>query len=355
MTSPSTTCRAAAWCSFLILPAALAAQTTVTIPCAQDNTLYESIFGDASNGAGISLFIGLNAFGSSRRALLRFDVAAALPAGARVLDARLSLNVTRAATTQPTPITGHRLLVSWGEGTSNAGTPGGGGGVASVGDATWLHRFWPGTFWTTPGGDFAAVPSWTATMPSTGTFTSNASRASAADVQSWLDAPATNFGWLVKVTSIASSTAHRVGSRETTGVRPTLTVTYLLPGQNGTWGSGCAVGAGTFAAAWIGAPVGGTTVQIGKTNAPPASVGADFFALALDPQGVSLAPGCTQYLPSAEILLGGTFWTDGAGAATTSLLLPVGFPGHLVHCQAAVLTNHALGYVVSNSALTVLQ
>lgn len=342
----------AALASFATLPA----QTTVTVQCAADNTLYQTLTGDASNGAGTGIFVGLNAFGSIRRAVLRFDVAAAVPAGAKVLSARLNLNTVQSTVALPLPITGHRLLQSWGEGTSVASGGGGGGGVATTNDATWLHRFWNTSFWTTPGGDFAATPSFTAAMPPIGSFSSDLSRAAADDVQSWLNTPASNFGWLLKmVNETLSSTAHRIESRESTGQKPTLTVTYLLPGQNGTYGVGCPVGAGNFAAAWVGAPVGGSTVQITKSNAPAGSVGADFFALSLDPAGVTLMPSCTAWLPFAEILLGGTFFTDGAGSGSSPFGIPVGFPGYMINCQAVVLTNNALGFVVSNSALTVLQ
>ncbi|MFY9342329.1 MAG: DNRLRE domain-containing protein [Planctomycetota bacterium] len=338
----------------------LVAQTTVTVPCAADNTLYETIFGDASNGAGPALFIGLNAFGSFRRAVLKFDVAAAVPAGASILTARLTMNVNKAnpTQTQPVAITAHRLTVSWGEGTSSTGpTTGGGGALASVGDATWLHRFSPATLWTNPGGDFAVAPSLTAAMPLLGPFTSAHSQKAAADVQGWLDAPASNFGWVLRTAEVASRTARRLDSRESTsvGARPTLSITYLLPGQNGMFGTGCRVGAGAMTAAFVGAPVGGTTIQIVKTNGTPSSLGADFFALALNPAGTLLGSGCTAYLPLGEVLLGGTFPTDAAGGATTSLLLPPGFPGYLVQCQAAVLATNPLGYVVSNAALTVLQ
>jgi hypothetical protein len=341
-------------------PLPLVAQTTVTVPCAADNTLYESIFGDASNGAGPGLFVGLNAFGSIRRAVLRFDVAAALPAGAEVLAAQLDLNVTRSHSSSPPSlaITGHRLVQPFGEGTSIAsgGSSGGGGGaLATTGDSTWLHRTWPAPLWTTPGGDFATTPSLQAAMPPIGSFSSQLSRQTAADVQAWLDAPAGNHGWLLRTTETQSYTAHRLASRESPTNPPALHVTYLLPGQNGAWGTGCPVGAGNFTAAFSGAPIGGTTVQIPKTNAPVTSIGADFFALALDPLGTPLIPGCTVYLPLAEVLLGGVFVTDGAGSGSSSLALPVGFTGQLIACQAVVLTNTPLGYVVSNTALTVLQ
>ena len=341
--------------ALLAAPAALTAQATATIPCAADNTLYETIAGDASNGAGTSLFVGMTATATKRRAVLRFDVAAALPAGAKVLAATLQFQVLQTTAGAPIPMTGHRLLQAWGEGTSVAPGSGGGGAPATTGDATWLHTFYPGSTWTTPGGDYVATPTVFGTMPSLGSFTTVPTRGAAADVQWWLDNPSSNHGWLLRTDELLASTAHRLASREAASMQPALTVTYLLPGQNGTWGTGCAVGAGPFAAAFSGTPSGGNTVQIVKTNAPATTVGADFFALALDPLGLPLLPGCSALLPLAEILPGSAFVTDAGGNATTSLAIPAGFPGYLIACQAVALDNNPLGFVVTNAALTVTQ
>ena len=46
-----------------------------------------------------------------------------------------------------------------------------------------------------------------------------------ADVQSWLDNPANNFGWLVKGDESTSTTAKRFDSRQST-VPPVLTIEY---------------------------------------------------------------------------------------------------------------------------------
>lgn len=335
--------------------ATLTAQTTVAVPCAADNTLYQSVNGDLSNGAGPGIFVGLTATGSIRRAVLRFDVAAALPAGAKVLSARLDLNVAQSTVALPIAMTGHRVLQSWGEGTSIAVGGGGGGAPATTNDATWLYRFWNTSQWTTPGGDFAASPSFTAAMPTLGAFSTDLSRAAAADVQSWLDTPATNFGWLLRTNEQLPSTAHRLDSRESPGLKPSLSVTYLLPGQSGTWGVGCPGPLGNATAAWVGSPIGGQTMTIAKTNTAPLSVGADYFTLSLDPVGLTLLPSCTVWLPLAEVIPGGAFFTDAAGAGTSTLAIPPGFPGYMIDCQSAVLANTGLGFVLTNSALTVLQ
>ena len=49
-----------------------------------------------------------------------------------------------------------------------------------------------------------------------------------ADVQSWLDNPATNFGWLVLGDESTSATAKRFDTRESTS-SPVLTIEYTEP------------------------------------------------------------------------------------------------------------------------------
>ena len=48
---------------------------------------------------------------------------------------------------QPT-IELHKLMVDWGEGASNANGKEGQGAPATTNDATWRHRFYGATFWT---------------------------------------------------------------------------------------------------------------------------------------------------------------------------------------------------------------
>jgi hypothetical protein len=52
-----------------------------------------------------------------------------------------------------------------------------------------------------------------------------------ADVQSWLDDPEGNYGWLLKGNEEDRATARRFGSRESENpeARPRLTVEYILP------------------------------------------------------------------------------------------------------------------------------
>jgi hypothetical protein len=332
------------------------AQTTVSVPCNLDNSLYENGAGSVSNGAGTRIFVGLNVSALRRRALVRFDVAGTLPANAKIVSATLTINAVMSTVALPAPMAVHRVTQSWGEGTSVATSGQGGGAAATAGDATWLHRFFPGTLWTTPGGDFVPTPSFTMPLPSLGVGTSTPNAGANADVQFWVDNPSQNFGWLLKLDELLASTARALDSRESTGVRPTLSVTYLLPGQATDVGSGCPVGAGNFTNSWVGAPIGGTTVQVAHTNAPANSVGVVLFALTFDPAGAPLPlPGCSIYLPLNALVSGPVILTSSTGTSSAPFVVPAGFPGFFVNAQTAVIDNNLLGFVVSNAAIACLQ
>lgn len=208
-----------------------AAADTVTLFSAKDNTLYEDPDGALSNGAGTAMFAGNNAQGSNtiRRAVLAFDVAAALPAGATITSASLSLT-NSANNAEPETIALHRLLADWGEGSSVAGGGQGGGAAATAGDATWIHRNFNTTFWSSAGGDFASAISATALVSGPGAYAWSSSDL-ASDVQSFLDAPAGNFGWIVIGNEASAGTAKKFATHEfgTAASRPQLTIEYAVP------------------------------------------------------------------------------------------------------------------------------
>jgi hypothetical protein len=338
----------------LVAALPLAAQTTtVVVPCDLDNTLFEDPLGALSNGQGTSVFVGLPNVGGKRRALLRFNVAAVVPPDARILSARLQLNVVASSTAAPLAITGHLVSRAWGEGASVA--TGGTGAPAQTGDATWLHTFWPSSLWTTPGGDFDATPSFTMTTPQTGVAIAPPSLLAARDAQAWLEAPQSNFGWLLRmVDEVTLQTARRIDSRESTGTRPSLSVTYALPGTVASWGTSCTFGGPPFALSITGAPVQSGTLQLNQTGGPANGIGANFFDLALDLPGVELAAGCSVYLTASFFSLS-MFTLDGLGTASTPLQLPGGFHGTLVASQSAVLAPTPLGFMLSNAGYFVIQ
>jgi hypothetical protein len=199
---------------------------TVVLTPSKDNTLFQTADGSLSNGAGPHLFAGMTAANSRRRALLAFDLTSQIPPGSTVTRAVLRLKVSPPRFNAPPAL--HRLTADWGQGTSDAGFLRDGiGSQAQANDATWLHRFFPNTRWTTAGGDFAAVAD--ASSLTAGSFEETwESPEMIARVQQWLDQPATNFGWIVIGDESRSTTAKRYDSREIDpdATRPELTIEF---------------------------------------------------------------------------------------------------------------------------------
>ena len=210
--------------SALIGSAAVA--QVLTLEPARDNTLFEDAQGDTSNGSGPSLFAGRISQGRIRRALVWFDVRSALPPGALVDSATLQLHLSSSSDPFPRVINVHRVLADWGEGASVSS--GGGGAPAQEGDATWLHAFFPGTFWTSAGGDFDAAPSASTTVAGEGDYTWSGPQLTA-DIQAWL-ATGEEHGWILIGDETEPGTARRFDSREQAIAqqRPRLTLHYSM-------------------------------------------------------------------------------------------------------------------------------
>ncbi|MCA8977210.1 MAG: DNRLRE domain-containing protein [Planctomycetes bacterium] len=342
----------------LALATATTAQTTVVVPCAKDNTLYESTTGSLSSGSGPSLFVGVTGQPGLRRALLKFDIAAHVPSGARIVGATLTINTTQSAYAGAVDVSGHRVLTAWGEGASIAPGGGGGGGAAATNDATWLHTFYPGSFWSTAGGDFAPTPSLLITTQPFGLASSQPSTAMIADVQSWLNNSAGNHGWLLKTNEALPYVTRKFDSRETTlGTAPSLSVSYLTRGQTGTVGDGCLVGTQNFTHTLTGPFIGGTTVNLVQSNGPRNSFCLNMLALSFVPAGAQVIPGCMMYLPLGTQLVSHSVVLLGPnGAGSTPLSLPAGFPNVAIYSQAAALLPASPGsFVLSNAAIGILQ
>lgn len=222
----------------LLLAPSIATADVAMIGSSRDNTLYQDAEGDLSNGAGSGMFAGRNAAAtdSIRRALVRFDIAASVPAGSTITSATLTL-YNSAANTAALTINLHRALEDWGEGTSVAGMGGGGGAPATPGDATWLFRSFPGSPWANPGGSFAAGASSAAIVAGPGSYDWQGAGL-VSDLQSFLDSPATNFGWVIIGDESAASTTKRFATKEEidSNLRPMLIVEYMpvpAPGAAG--------------------------------------------------------------------------------------------------------------------------
>jgi hypothetical protein len=337
----------------------LSAQTRVIVWCQQDNTLYEHPNGNLSNGAGPALFVGITGQATNplRRALVQFDVAASVPAGAHIVSAELAIRTIQSTFGGMLDVFGHRVAQAWGEGASVASGAGGAGGPAQPGDATWIHTFTPGSTWTNAGGDFVSSPSLVINTPPFGLAVSTPTSALISDVQSWLDNPGSNHGWLLKTSEALAYVTRKIDSRETgTGIAPFLTVDYLLPGQTGTFGTGCSVGGGTFDYAMTGAAIGGSSINLVQSNGPPNQFAANLLSLGFNPVGFPLLPQCLLYLPIGPSIISHSFVPlDATGGASTPFLVPAGFPGYVIRAQSAAIAATPQGFVLSNAATAYLQ
>lgn len=250
--------------STLLLAASVAHADVVSVPAELDGTLFNDLSGNTANGSGPILIVG-RAGGAStapiRRIVVRFDVAALVPAGATINSANLVLANT-AGNAGARTVELHRVLATWTEGGSD--TTSGQGAQAQAGDATWLHRSFPSLFWQQPGGDFDATVSAQLSVDQFATYTWPSTPRVVQDVQGWLDQPASSAGWLLKLdVETVSNTTKVFGSREAVAAaeRPQLVIDYTP-----------AVTA--YCTAQVNSA--GCTPAIGSSGLPSASAGGGF-------------------------------------------------------------------------------
>jgi hypothetical protein len=205
----------------------LASAGTVSINPSKDNTLYEydPLDGDRSNALGFHFFAGETGMNELRRGVLAFDIAGNVPSGSTITAVSLSVNMSRTPTNTAYVVELRRLRADWGEGTSVAPGEEGDGAPATPNDATWRHRFFDTIFWSTQGGDFSATASASQMVGPVGQYTWSSAQM-VADVQGWLDNPASNFGWLVLGDETAIATAKRFDTRESASP-PMLTIEFI--------------------------------------------------------------------------------------------------------------------------------
>ncbi|HTD66722.1 MAG TPA: DNRLRE domain-containing protein [Candidatus Limnocylindria bacterium] len=206
---------------------------TISLQPAADTTLIEIAPGNNMGGA-IHFNAGTTGNGNRNRALMFFDLSSAIPAGATITGAELSLDIVRQPEgTHPNSIFSlRRVLQSWNEGlrVPDESSPGQ-GSLAIAGEATWNDRFAAGTAWSVPGGladtDFSSTLSSSAFVGGVGEqVLFSSSDTLIADIQFWLDHSEANFGWMFKTESESvGKTARSFASRES-GFGPTLTITF---------------------------------------------------------------------------------------------------------------------------------
>lgn len=230
-------CSRRAWMGALAAPAVLPALAEVAsesvLEAVADATVFASqgggtTYDPVADGSGPNLWTSVIAAGVIRRALLRFDTSS-IPAGAQVVQVQLEAFAIRLRAAQDLQL--HRLLAAWGEGPSNGGDAGI-GAPAQAGDCTWSHRIWPDQLWAERGGDFVAAPSATVAVsgwPAPIIWVSTPQLV--ADVQSWVDQPSMNHGWMMLGEETGLQNATRLASRQGTDVpsRPRLRVNWLAP------------------------------------------------------------------------------------------------------------------------------
>ena len=237
---------------------------TITLTSERDNSIFSETQSNA-NGAGHNIYTGRGGGGGGggsggapalRRGLLAFDIAASVPTGATIQNARLTLHLIDAATNGPAfvDVNLHRVLADWGEGLSDAGEGNGTGtGTAALtNDVTWNERFFnsaPATPWSTVGGEFAGTSSAAGHSVTNPTNTigqlntpatdfyfweSTGSGGMVDDLQLWLDNPGSNFGWILVGDESQIRTTRRFHTREDDDptYRPALRIEYTLGSES---------------------------------------------------------------------------------------------------------------------------
>lgn len=269
------------------LLAGAAQADVVTLEPSKDNTLYNNASGGTSNGSGEYFFAGRNANMAAfpiRRGLLAFDLSGTVPPGSTVTAVTLDVSVSMAPD-PPTPqnFSLHRVTQDWGEGASDAPGSEGAGDAAQAGDATWLHTFYSGSFWSSPGGDFVSTSSVTISIGPTGFYAWGSTSGMVADVQAWVDDPAQNFGWLVRGNEGSSKTARRFDGKDSPfpSLYPKLEVTFTPPPPpptiyctSKTTSSGCTP---TIGSSGIPSATAGSGFVVSTTQVEPGNLGIFFY------------------------------------------------------------------------------
>ena len=218
---------------------AVARAHTINIIASRDNTLIEDVNGAWSGGIMPWIFAGnTNQVDAedTRRGLVRFDLSA-IPLGSTINTASVRLRMTKSVIAGTNTYTLHKVLADWGEGSSEGA--GGSGAPSTAGSATWIHRSYPSTLWSTSGGDFDPTASASLSVAGLAFYTWSSAQL-AADVQSWVASPVSNYGWLLRGNEAVLVSAKRFDSRETVldADKPTLIVNFTPPAVYGA----CCVG-----------------------------------------------------------------------------------------------------------------
>ena len=213
-----------------------AASSTISISAGQDSTIYSENINYGAGGQ--TRFVSGRAYdptntslGGIRRALIEFDISGNLIANSTVTSAALTLECTNSAASGPETFNLQRLTTAWVEGSTNIGLPGI-GGTAAPGDVTWNEASSGATNWTSNGGDFSGSVSSSTSVDATGSYTWATSASMVSDIQTWLNTPANNHGWILRTNESGGQRSVKWFASRTNGTfseRPSLTMTFRRP------------------------------------------------------------------------------------------------------------------------------
>lgn len=170
-----------------------------------------------NEGGNRVLFVGTDAQGAPRRALMAFDLDSEIPPGSQILSASLTLFVDDVASADSCIVSLFRVRSPWGEG--DAGQ--------ALGGATWSHAYYDSVAWAKPGGDARPFPSGGMVVLGVGAYSIGGDLL-AADLQSMLDDPASNHGWILAGSENVPDNWKQLGSGDNSSPasRPRLTIQY---------------------------------------------------------------------------------------------------------------------------------
>ena len=202
------------------------------IPASKDTTLYQSSTG-SSNGLGESFWTSAGTGADAVHALLAFDIAASVPAGATIVDASLELSVLSTSGATPSfrlfPVTRDPSF-AWVEGNANAAGDESAPPAALNGAATWSHRQWhvsnPQAPWATPGGDGVLPSLRNLTVTQTGLLVIESANL-LENVRTLHTDPAAFDG--MQVFPLSGAIRFASAEHPTTSLRPKLFVEYFVP------------------------------------------------------------------------------------------------------------------------------
>jgi len=205
-----------------------AGEKTASIVARADATLFEDVDGALADSGGPGIFAGSTNRAEVRRGLVAFDLPSDIPADAIVTAVTVTMTLSRASG-PAADVALHRVTNAWDEGPSvEAGGGGGAGNVAVVGDPTWLHGSFDSVRWDSAGGDFVPEFSASVAVADPGAYVWDSTTQLVADVQAWIDDPASNYGWAIIGDEALRQSAKRFYSREFPDEtkQPTLLITY---------------------------------------------------------------------------------------------------------------------------------